>query len=281
MAFASNKAMVTLFLAIIISIASVPISTFAQTCECDPSLCCSEFGFCGSTDEYCGTGCQSGPCNTPPNPPSGSSGVLVSDIVTQAFFDGIISQAAGDSCPGKDFYTRDAFLNAISSYPEFGTTGSSDDSKKEIAAFFANIAHETGRFCSTEENNGASTNDVYCDSSNTKYPCVEGKKYYGRGPIQVSWNYNYGLAGESIGFDGLNNPEILANDADISFKSALWFWMNNVHSVLNQGFGATIRAINGALECDGQNPDKAEARIELYKEYCADFGVDPGANLSC
>ncbi|KAK9665033.1 hypothetical protein RND81_14G085800 [Saponaria officinalis] len=275
-----NKTMVTLFLAITITISSLPISSFAQNCGCDPSLCCSQFGFCGTGNDYCGVGCQSGPCNTPSSPSSGSSGVLVSDIVTQDFFDGIISQA-DDSCPGKNFYSRDAFLSAISSYPEFGTTGSSDDSKREIAAFFANVAHETGRFCSTEENDGAATNDAYCDSSNTQYPCVEGKKYYGRGPMQVSWNFNYGPAGESLGFDGLNNPETLANDAIISFKSALWFWMNNVHSVLNQGFGATIRAINGALECNGQKPDQVNDRIELYQEYCGDFGVDPGQNLSC
>ncbi|KAL9237520.1 hypothetical protein vseg_012056 [Gypsophila vaccaria] len=279
MNFTINKTMVTLFVAITISIYSFPISSYAQNCVCDPSLCCSQFGFCGTGDEYCGTGCQSGPCNTPSTPSGGSSGVSVSDIVTQAFFDGIISQAA-DSCPGKNFYTRDAFLSVISGYPAFGTTGSSDDSKREIAAFFANAAHETGRFCSTEENNGAATNDVYCEPS-TQYPCVQGKKYYGRGPMQVSWNYNYGPAGESIGFDGLNNPEIVANDVITSFKSALWFWMNNVHLVLSQGFGATIRAINGALECDGLKPDAVTSRIELYEAYCADFGVDPGQNLSC
>ena len=73
------------------------------------------------------------------------------------------------------------------------------------------------------------------------------KGYYGRGPIQLSWNYNYGPAGSSIGFDGLNNPETVATDPIISFRAALWFWMNNVHSIIlsGQGFGATIRAING------------------------------------
>ncbi|KAL9233169.1 hypothetical protein vseg_008199 [Gypsophila vaccaria] len=278
MAFTLNKTLVTLL--ITISISSFSILTWAQNCGCDPDLCCSQYGYCGSSEAYCGQGCKSGPCDTPSGAPSGSSGVAVSDVVTQAFFDGIINQAA-DSCPGKNFYTRDAFLNAISGYPDFGTTGSSDDSKREIAAFFANVAHETGRFCSTEEKNGAATNDAYCDTTNTQYPCVPGKKYYGRGPLQLTGNYNYGSAGQSIHFDGLNNPEILANDVVTSFKSALWFWMNNVHSVLNQGFGATIRAINGAYECNGQNQDEANDRIQLYQQYCSDFGVDPRQNLSC
>lgn len=203
----------------------------------------------------------------------------MSDIVTQAFFDGIIGQAAA-SCPGKNFFTRDAFLNALGSYPQFGTSGSSDDAKREIAAFFAHVSHETGSFCHIEEKDGA-TNDAYCDATKTQYPCNPSKKYYGRGPLQLSWNYNYGPAGNDIKFDGLNAPETVATDPVISFKTALWFWVNNVHPVINQGFGATIRAINGALECNGQNPDEANNRVQLYQQFCSDFGVAPGDNLTC
>ncbi|KDO45785.1 hypothetical protein CISIN_1g0269281mg, partial [Citrus sinensis] len=123
--------------------------------------------------------------------------------------------------------------------------------------------------------------NAYCDTSNTQYPCVPGKFYYGRGPIQLTGNGNYGAAGQAIGFDGLNSPETVANDPVISFKTALWFWMTNVHSVVNQGFGATIQRINGALECGGKQPDKVQARIGYYTDYCNKFGVSPGENLSC
>ncbi|KAK1319611.1 Endochitinase PR4 [Acorus calamus] len=72
----------------------------------------------------------------------------VSHIVTPAFFDGIINQA--DSiCAGKNFYSRDAFLTTAGSYPGFGTTGTSDDYKREITTFFAHVTHETGRFGAT------------------------------------------------------------------------------------------------------------------------------------
>ena len=67
----------------------------------------------------------------------------VADVVTQDFFNSIINQAGGD-CAGKSFYTRDTFLNALNSYDQFGKLGSSDDSKREIAAFFAHVTHETG-----------------------------------------------------------------------------------------------------------------------------------------
>ncbi|KAL6971754.1 Endochitinase ep3 [Sarracenia purpurea var. burkii] len=204
----------------------------------------------------------------------------VADIVTDAFFNGIISQA-GAGCAGIGFYSRPVFLQATNSYPLFGTEGSADDSKREIAAFFAHVTHETGHFCYIEEIDGASKD--YCDETNTQYPCVAGKGYYGRGPLQLSWNFNYGPAGNSIGFDGLNNPETVATDPVISFKTALWYWMNNCHSIIisGQGFGETIRAINGALECDGGNPDTVTARVGYYTEYCNQFGVDPGANLRC
>ncbi|KAL6189219.1 hypothetical protein ACLB2K_040608 [Fragaria x ananassa] len=218
----------------------------------------------------------------------------VADIVTTEFFNGIINQAAAD-CAGKSFYTRQAFLDALASYTDFATTGSADDNKREIAAFFAHVTHETGRkhliifsssinlkyvgfdFCYIEEIN----KDTYCDGSRTDYPCNPDKQYYGRGPLQLTYNYNYGAAGNAIGFDGLNSPETVASDPVIAFKTGLWFWMNNVHSVISQGFGATTRAINGAVECDGKSPDTVQARVNYYTDYCTQFNVAPGDNLYC
>ncbi|KAB1219456.1 Chitinase 5 [Morella rubra] len=252
----------------------LPTNVMGQNCGCAANLCCSQFGYCGTGNDYCGSGCREGPCTS--SSPTGD--VSVADIVTDSFFNGILNQASGD-CPGKSFYTRAAFLNALNSYSQFGQDGSADASKREIAAFFAHVTHETGSFCYIEEINGASQN--YCDSSNTQYPCNPNQKYYGRGPLQLTWNYNYGAAGNSIGFDGLNSPGTVASDPVISFKTALWFWMNNVHQVISQGFGATIRAINGAVECNGGNSAAVQSRIQYYTQYCNQFGVAPGDNLSC
>ncbi|CAI9108590.1 OLC1v1008234C2 [Oldenlandia corymbosa var. corymbosa] len=201
----------------------------------------------------------------------------VADIVTDAFFNGIANQA-GSGCAGKGFYTRSAFLSAVNSYPAFGTTGSTDDAKREIAAFFAHVTYETGHFCYVEEINRSS---AFCVTG-TQYPCVPGKSYYGRGPLQLTWNFNYGPAGQSIGFDGLGNPDIVARDNVISFKTGLWDWMRKCHSIINsQGFGATIQAFNGALECNGGNSAAAKARVGYYTDYCRELGVDPGANVTC
>ena len=134
--------------------------------------------------------------------------------------------------------------------------------------------------CYIEEINGASQD--YYDWSNTQYPCNPNEKYYGLGPLQLSWNCNiYRAAGNEIGFDGINQPDTVATDPVISFKTALWFWMNNVHSVLGQGLGATINAINGDIECRGENFDSVQHRVDYYTAYCNQLGVDPGDNLTC
>ncbi|KAI4299782.1 hypothetical protein L6164_033208 [Bauhinia variegata] len=256
----------------------VALTANAQNCGCSSNLCCSQYGYCGTGDPYCGTGCQEGPCYSTQNPPPATGNVALADIVTDAFFNGIISQAAS-SCAGKNFYTRSSFLSAANSYSQFGQLGSADDSKREVAAAFAHFTHETGHFCYIEEIDGASKD--YCDETNTQYPCNPSKGYYGRGPIQISWNFNYGPCGQNNNFDGLNAPETVANDPVVSFKSALWYWMLNVRPVISQGFGATIRAINGAIECDGKSPSTVQARINYYTDYCSQLGVDPGSNLSC
>ncbi|KAM7460927.1 hypothetical protein LguiA_029048 [Lonicera macranthoides] len=257
----------------------LPELIVGQNCGCAPGLCCSQFGFCGTGEEYCGQNCREGPCTGAGGTPTTPSGASVADIVTDSFFNGIVNSDA--SCAGRGFYTRAAFLEAVNSFPEFGRTGSADDSRREIAAFFAHASHETSRFCFIEEINGASQD--YCDERNTQYPCVQGENYYGRGPLQLTWNYNYGAAGQSVGFDGLNNPEIVATNNVISFRASLWFWMTNVHSIITsgRGFGETIRAINGQLECNGANPDTVTSRVNYYTNYCSQLGVAPGDNLRC
>ncbi|KAJ4842494.1 hypothetical protein Tsubulata_027080 [Turnera subulata] len=274
----SSNLLLIISLSAILAAGAMPTEmVMAQKCGCASNLCCSQYGYCGTGEAYCGRGCKEGPC-------FGSSvsnserAVAVEDIVTEKFFDDIINQA-GEGCVGKSFYTRDAFLAAVKKYPQFGKGDSATQSRREIAAFFAHVTHETGYFCYIEEINGASKD--YCDVSNKVYPCVPGKKYYGRGPIQLTWNYNYGAAGKSNDFDGLNSPEIVATDPVMSFRTALWFWMNNVRPVLSQGFGASIRAINGAIECDYGDSGAVQDRIKYYLEYCGLLDVSPGRNLSC
>ncbi|KAG2727670.1 hypothetical protein I3760_01G167900 [Carya illinoinensis] len=274
-ALSMKKHLLTLILIGIIAGAFPRYGIEAQSiCGCRPDECCNPWSYCGTTDEYCGDGCQWGPCYQSPE----LNDVSVSDVVTLEFFDGIISQADA-SCAGKNFYSRAAFLEALSSYNQFGRIGSTNDSMREIAAFFGHVTHETGHFCYLEEIDGPSKN--YCDDRFEEYPCNLNKSYHGRGPLQLSWNLNYGASGNNIGFDGLNFPETVINDPVISFKTALWYWMNYAHPYMDLGFGVTIASMKGGHECFDENPEAVQKRVEYYTEYCKQLGVDPGDDLTC
>ncbi|MFJ8949507.1 chitinase [Streptomyces sp. NPDC102381] len=205
--------------------------------------------------------------------------------------DFVVSQGQFDQMfPGRNsFYTYEGLTAALSAYPGFTGTGSDTVRKQEAAAFLANVSHETGGLVYVVEQNTANY-PHYCDSSQS-YGCPAGTdKYYGRGPIQLSWNFNYKAAGDALGIDLLHNPDLVQNDAAVAWKTGLWYWntqsgpgtMTPHNAMVNgSGFGETIRSINGTLECNGANPGQVQSRVDNYKKFSQILGVDPGANLSC
>ncbi|BCL30652.1 hypothetical protein GCM10017557_55110 [Streptomyces aurantiacus] len=187
------------------------------------------------------------------------------------------------------FYTYSGLTAALDAYPGFTTTGSDTVKKQEAAAFLANVSHETGGLQYVVEQNTANY-PHYCDAAQP-YGCPAGNdKYYGRGPVQLSWNFNYKAAGDALGIDLLNNPDLVQNDAAVSWKTGLWYWntqngpgtMTPHDAMVNgAGFGETIRSINGSLECNGGNPGQVQSRIDNYQRFTQLLGVEPGGNLSC
>ncbi|WP_413102901.1 glycoside hydrolase family 19 protein [Streptomyces sp. Inha503] len=187
------------------------------------------------------------------------------------------------------FYTYDGLISALNAYPGFATTGSDTVRKQEAAAFLADVGHETGGMVHVVEQNKANY-PGYCDPGKP-YGCPAGQdSYYGRGPIQLSWNYNYKAAGDALGIDLLGNPGLVQNDAAVAWKTGLWYWntqsgagtMTPHDAMVNQaGFGQTIRSINGSLECGGGNPAQVQSRVESYHRFTQILGVAPGDNLSC
>ena len=203
----------------------------------------------------------------------------------------VVSQAQFNQMfPSRNsFYSYDGLTAALRAYPGFATTGTDTTRKREAAAFLANVSHETGGLRYVVEQN-TSNYSHYCDTSQP-YGCPAGQSaYYGRGPLQLSWNFNYKAAGDALGVDLLDNPYLVERDAAVSWKTGLWFWDTQAGAgtmtphdtmVNDKGFGQTIRSINGDLECDGKNPDERNDRINLYKQFTGILGTDPGGNLSC
>ncbi|MFD4725737.1 glycoside hydrolase family 19 protein [Streptomyces seoulensis] len=187
------------------------------------------------------------------------------------------------------FYSYSGLVNALGAYPGFANTGSDTVKKQEAAAFLANVNHETGGLVYVVEQNTANY-PTYCDWSQS-YGCPAGQAaYYGRGPIQLSWNFNYKAAGDALGIDLLHNPNLVQNDSAVAWKTGLWYWntqsgpgsMTPHNAMVNQaGFGQTIRSINGSLECDGRNPAQVQSRVDAYQRFAQILGVSPGGNLYC
>ncbi|MDX2390573.1 MULTISPECIES: glycoside hydrolase family 19 protein [unclassified Streptomyces] len=187
------------------------------------------------------------------------------------------------------FYTYNGLVAALSAYPGFANTGDDTTKRREAAAFLANVSHETGGLVHIVEQNTANY-PHYCDATQP-YGCPAGQAaYYGRGPIQLSWNFNYKAAGDALGINLLANPYLVEQDPAVAMKTALWYWNTQngpgtmtAHAAMvnGAGFGETIRSINGALECNGGNPAQVQSRVTKYQNFTQLLGVTPGNNLTC
>ncbi|HEY4063456.1 MAG TPA: chitinase [Puia sp.] len=216
-------------------------------------------------------------------------------------------------------YTYEALIKAAAGFPLFVADGSPSVRKRELAAFFAHIAHETtdggpgseggpyvwGLFYTEEQG----CQDGHCTQYNTggtsPYRPVTGKSYFGRGPMQLTYAYNYGLAGEELGLPLLTQPELVSSDGVIAFRTAIWFWMRaqkpkpSCHDVVcgkwqptsedlrlgrKPGFGMTINIINGGVECNSLLPAGRalrEERIGFYKWFAHLLQVSVEEECDC
>ena len=194
----------------------------------------------------------------------------------------------------------------VVNYGSFSNEGDYDTRRREMTAFLANISQETTGGWATApgghyawglhfreevgyENGG---NLGYRDEGNVNYPPADGQSYHGRGPIQLSWNYNYGQVSEFLYGDKyvlLNNPGAILQDGALAFQTAIWFWMTpqnpkpSAHDVMvgnwtpscfdvargrTAGLGMTVNIINGGLECGGGTENqKVVHRIGHYQRH--------------
>ncbi len=218
----------------------------------------------------------------------------------------------------KDFYCYASFIKAAKRFPTFLSKGTEQQKKRELAAFLASIAHETsggwddapgGYFAwglyFLEERGYEKGNDHYSDTTKKKFLPVFGKSYHGRGPMQLSWNYNYAQFSDFY-FGNQNkllqNPSLVTTDPVLCFASAFWFWITpqypkpSCHEIMSglwqpeskdtvarrlPGFGAVMNVINGGLECGVKQSPTTTYRLAYYLYFCKYFNVDPGENCNC
>lgn len=132
---------------------------------------------------------------------------------------------------------------------------------KRVAAFIAQTGHESGQLRYVREIWGPtpaqSRYEGRADLGNTV--AGDGRKFCGRGLIQITGRANYAACGEALGLDLINHPELLELPQHAAM-SAAWFWKQKGLNDLadRDEFNTITRRING-----GQN-GLAE-RLEFYE----------------
>jgi putative chitinase len=129
---------------------------------------------------------------------------------------------------------------------------SSIDNMVRTAAFIAQLAHESGEFRFMEEIWGPTDAqrryeppaDLAKRLGNTQ--SGDGKRFKGRGPIQITGRFNYKKYGDLLGVDLVDHPE-LAADPQWAFATAGLFWKSNGLNELadKPDFVAITKRING------------------------------------
>jgi putative chitinase len=121
---------------------------------------------------------------------------------------------------------------------------------KRVAAFIAQIGHESGQLVYVREIWGPTAQQAKYEGRKDLGNTVagDGFKYRGRGLIQITGRANYAACGEALGLDLIAHPELL-EQPQYSCLSAAWFWATNgLNTLADAGKFETItRRINGGL----------------------------------
>lgn len=174
----------------------------------------------------------------PPAPVVGDGSSLVTDDVLKQVMPNLRSDRRARFLP---------FLTAAMA--EF-----SIDNPLRAAAFLAQVAHESGQFRFMEEIWGPTPAQVRYEPPGKKARDLgndqtgDGKRFKGRGPIQITGRANYKHFGEKLGVDIVSDPPLAATDA-VAFRVAGCFWKQKGLNELadKQDFREITRRINGGF----------------------------------
>jgi predicted chitinase len=120
--------------------------------------------------------------------------------------------------------------------------------------YLATLLHESSGLRVTEENHNPTSIAAY-------------GKYIGRGYIQLSSIDNYRAASNFLREDYVSHPEKVSHDPH-AWNVSAWYWQDQVHQHVNQGFEATVTYGIRPLE-----PHFA-SRKRIYENVCQALHVD-------
>ena len=120
------------------------------------------------------------------------------------------------------------------------------DSGSRLAHCMAQLAHESGGFRYMEEIASGAAYEGRSDLGNTQPG--DGKRYKGRGPLQITGRANYHSYGRALGIDFERHPEIVATPS-IGLMAACRYWtVNGLNALADRDdLEGITRRINGGL----------------------------------
>lgn len=138
---------------------------------------------------------------------------------------------------------------------EFGI----DASAARVAAFLAQILHESGQLLYVKEIASGAAYEGRASLGNTQPG--DGVKYKGRGLIQITGKANYTAVMLALDLDCVEHPELLETPEN-ACRTAAWYWStHHLNELADQGtdeaFTTISRRINGGL-------NGIEDRLSLY-----------------
>ena len=136
----------------------------------------------------------------------------------------------------------------------------------QMAHFIAQLGHESMSFLYTEEIASGAAYEGRTDLGNT-HP-GDGKRYKGRGLIQLTGRSNYAAYSKFTGIDYLAQPEHLSSDPMVAVDVSCWFWNDRGVDKLAEkdDVKAVTKRINGGfngLDDRIQNLKRAKAVLGL------------------
>ena len=141
---------------------------------------------------------------------------------------------------------------------------------QRVTAFIAQIAHETGQFQWLEELWGPTPAQLRYDRRGNKLGNQpgDGKRYKGRGPIQITGRSNYRKYGAKLGLRLEDKPELAAQPAH-GARIAACYWRDHGLNELADAntlaaFQQITKGINGGLNGLADRVDRWEAAKQFF-----------------
>ncbi|WIA16019.1 hypothetical protein OEZ85_012751 [Tetradesmus obliquus] len=186
------------------------------TTTCLPGYAGSPYATCNSQGGWF----VFGSCSSAPPPPNGgeSAAGINKDLFSKVFLGD--TDKCGSGCPGYSSNPNTqpvvdkhwGFFKSAAAATEF-----SFHNLDEASIFFGTSRHEYG--------GNLEFMSEFCGRKGVDCPGGYGN-YFGRGPLQLTHDYNYGPMGRILGdVDLTANPAVVAdNTKDVGWRTALMFW---------------------------------------------------------